>query len=115
MMNYQIIELKKLFDELFNKSKLIHNKLMKSTNKSEAISQIDIFELYSSYSNIKVFFAIETGLQHHELFDTLQAFIAFYNEAKETYIENDRNTSWLDSTFRIYEECNKATLLLLNG
>lgn len=114
-MDNQIIELKKLFDELFNKSKLIHTKLMKSTNKSEAISQIDIFELYSSYSNIKVFFAIKPELQRNELFDTLQAFIAFYNEAKETYLENDRNTSWLDSTFRTYEECNKATLLLLNG
>ncbi|HEM9634209.1 TPA: hypothetical protein U3L57_000112 [Streptococcus agalactiae] len=114
-MDYQKNELKNLFTELYSKSKFIHDKLMRSNNKIDAISQIDIFELYSTYSSIKIFFAIEITLQHHELSEVLQDFVVFYNEVKDIYLENDRNTSWLDSAFRIYEEHYNTALLLFNN
>lgn len=110
-----LAELKLLVTDLTKNASRLHSETINNTEKQTPEVSIGINELYSQYTALKLFLSIYREYEHYEISSLISFFEKYYHELKETFINNDRNTSWLISVYDNFNTQSEIVVKMLDS
>lgn len=103
------------FSTLYKATKTLSDVIFKYGSENLKLKQLQIAEVYSTYSSAKLFMDIKLDLYESEFSSYLSAWEDLYREIVEVAEDDDSNTTWMSSRFDLFEKQYQTVDKMLNS
>lgn len=103
------------FSALYKATKTLSDVIFKYGSENLKLKQLQIAEIYSTYSSAKLFMDIKLDLYESEFSSYLSAWEDLYREIVEVAEDDDSNTTWMSSRFDLFEKQYQTVDKMLNS
>lgn len=108
-------EMSNLEAELFNKTKHLYNNLMEAEDKILPIVDFRLSEIHTLKRSLQLYLSLNEEFSHYEITSLLSFWENAFVELKDVVANNDRNTSWLYSSFESYKNQHEIVASMLSS
>ncbi|MBP1905682.1 hypothetical protein J2Z32_002330 [Paenibacillus turicensis] len=102
-------------NELFEKTNILCSDTLKSPDKQESLVSVQLSEIFALCEKAKLYVDLNEEIAHHEINSLFTLFDSAYFQLKKVIEKDDRNTSWLSSTFKNYKTQHENVIQMLKG
>lgn len=108
-------EMSNLEAELFNKTKYLYSDLMDAEDKRVPIVDFRLSEIHTLKRSLQLYLSLNEEFNHYEITSLLSFWEKAFIEIKDVVANNDRNTSWLYSSYESYKNQHEIVEEMLSS